>query len=74
MHRPNGHNIYQRLSLQDTPKLTQIWIFGLKIYHVATLRLQVRKNKGGHFFLLPLAHSSFSAKAAFQGITTLKAI
>jgi hypothetical protein len=23
--------------LQDLPKFTQIWIFGLKIYHLATL-------------------------------------
>jgi hypothetical protein len=23
--------------LQDTPKFTQIWIFDLKIYHLATL-------------------------------------
>jgi hypothetical protein len=29
---PNGHKIYQHLSLQDTPKFTQSWIFGLKIY------------------------------------------
>jgi cytochrome c len=35
--RPNGDKIYQRLPLQDSPKLTQIGIFGLKIYHLATL-------------------------------------
>jgi hypothetical protein len=29
---PNGHEI-----LQDPPKSTQIWMFGLKIYHLATL-------------------------------------
>jgi hypothetical protein len=29
--------IYQHLSLQDTPKFTQIGIFGFKIYHLATL-------------------------------------
>jgi hypothetical protein len=34
---PNGHNIHQHLSLQDPLKLNQIWIFGLKIYHLATL-------------------------------------
>jgi hypothetical protein len=36
----NFHNrskIYQHLSLQDTPKFTQIGIFGLKIYDLATL-------------------------------------
>jgi hypothetical protein len=31
----NGHKICQHLS--DTPKATQIGIFGLKIYHLATL-------------------------------------
>jgi hypothetical protein len=31
---PNG---YQLLSLQDTPKITQIGIFDLKINHLATL-------------------------------------
>jgi hypothetical protein len=30
--RPNGHKIYQHLSLQDTQNFTQIVIFGLKIY------------------------------------------
>jgi hypothetical protein len=34
---PNGHKIYQHLPLQDTPKFTQIRIFGLKINHLATL-------------------------------------
>jgi hypothetical protein len=35
--RPNGHKIYQHLPMQDTPKFTQNVIFGLKIYHLATL-------------------------------------
>jgi hypothetical protein len=35
--RPNGHKIYQHISLQDTRKFTQIGIFGLKICHLATL-------------------------------------
>jgi hypothetical protein len=30
-------NLYQYLPLQDPPKFTQIGIFGLKIYHLATL-------------------------------------
>jgi hypothetical protein len=34
---PNGHKIYQHLSLQDPPKFTQIGILGLKICHLATL-------------------------------------
>jgi hypothetical protein len=29
--------IYQHLPLQDPPKFTQIWIFGLKTNHLATL-------------------------------------
>jgi hypothetical protein len=35
--RPNGHKIYQHLSLQHPPKLTRIGIFGLKMNHLATL-------------------------------------
>jgi hypothetical protein len=31
------HKIYQHLPLQDPPKFTQIWIFGLKANHLATL-------------------------------------
>jgi hypothetical protein len=30
-------NTYVHLPLQDFPKITQIGIFGLKIYHLATL-------------------------------------
>jgi hypothetical protein len=37
--------IYQRLPLQDPPECTQILIFGLKIYHLATL-LHTRPSKG----------------------------
>jgi hypothetical protein len=29
--------MYQHLPLQDPPKFTQIWIFGLKTDHLATL-------------------------------------
>jgi hypothetical protein len=32
-----GHKIYQPLPLQDPKRFTQIWIFELKIYHLATL-------------------------------------
>jgi hypothetical protein len=35
--RPNGHKIYQHLPLQDPPRITQFGIFGLKLYHLATL-------------------------------------
>jgi hypothetical protein len=51
VHRPNGHKIYQPLSLQETPKFTQI---GLYIYHLATLTIfQPRKpgRKRGSGFL-----------------------
>jgi hypothetical protein len=41
---PNGHKIYQHLSLHDTPKFTQSWIFGFKIHHLATL-LSVQTKK-----------------------------
>jgi hypothetical protein len=34
---PSVHKIYQHLPLQDPPKFTQIWIFGLKTNHLATL-------------------------------------
>jgi hypothetical protein len=36
---PSVHKIYQHLPLQDRPKFTQIWIFGLKTNHLATLIL-----------------------------------
>jgi hypothetical protein len=35
--RPNGHKIYQHRLLQEPSKFTQIGIFGLKIWHLATL-------------------------------------
>jgi hypothetical protein len=34
---PSAHKIYQHLPLQDPKKFTQIWIFGLKTNHLATL-------------------------------------
>jgi hypothetical protein len=34
---PNGLRIYQPSPFQDPTKFTQIKIFGLKIYHLATL-------------------------------------
>jgi hypothetical protein len=43
---PNGRRIDQRLILQDPPKCTQIGIFGLKIYHLAT-QLCARTGKAG---------------------------
>jgi hypothetical protein len=35
--RPKGQKIYQHLLGQDPPRLTQIRIFGLKVYHLATM-------------------------------------
>jgi hypothetical protein len=35
--RPNGHKMYTHLPLQDPRKFSQIGIFGLKLYHLATL-------------------------------------
>jgi hypothetical protein len=32
----DGHKIYQHFPNQGTPKFTQIGIFGLKIYYLAT--------------------------------------
>jgi hypothetical protein len=34
------HRIYQHLPLQDPPKFTQIWIFGFKTNHLATLLIR----------------------------------
>jgi hypothetical protein len=36
--------MYQHLPLQDPQNITQIWIFGLKIYHLATpVRIPIRR-------------------------------
>jgi hypothetical protein len=37
---PSVHKIYQHLPLQDPPKFSQIWIFGSKTNHLATLHLR----------------------------------
>jgi hypothetical protein len=34
---PSVHKKYRHLPLQGPPKFTQIWIFGLKTNHLATL-------------------------------------
>jgi hypothetical protein len=34
---PIGHKIYQHFPVRGPTKFTQIWIFGLKIYNLATL-------------------------------------
>jgi hypothetical protein len=38
---PSVHKIYHHLPLQDPPKFTQIWIFGLKTNHLANLVAQI---------------------------------
>jgi hypothetical protein len=40
------NNIYQHLPLHDPPKLIEIGIFGLQIYHLATL-VGEREGRGG---------------------------
>jgi hypothetical protein len=47
---PNSHNIYQQRPLQDPVKFTQIGIFGLKTYHLATL-LATRTIEMQYFLL-----------------------
>jgi hypothetical protein len=42
---PNGHKIYQHLSLQDTPKFTQSWIFGLKSYDLTLYAMYTAKPR-----------------------------
>jgi hypothetical protein len=37
--RPDGHIIYQHLPMKDPLNFTQIWILGMKIYHLATVLL-----------------------------------
>jgi hypothetical protein len=45
---PNVHKIYHHLPLKDPLKFTQIWIFGLKTNHLATL---IRGRCYDHNFL-----------------------
>jgi hypothetical protein len=40
---PNGHKIYPHFPFQGPPKFTQMWILGLKIYHLATLFSTTKK-------------------------------
>jgi hypothetical protein len=47
--RPNDTKAYKRLPLQDAPTFIQLGLFGLKIYHLATLLL-----KGDFSFLSKL--------------------
>jgi hypothetical protein len=40
---PNGHKIHRRLLLPDPPRFTQIWVFCLKLTHLATLTKSIGK-------------------------------
>jgi hypothetical protein len=45
----DGHEIYQHLPSQDPQSFPQIWIFGLKVCHLATLQTwRERRKEGGH--------------------------
>jgi hypothetical protein len=53
----NGHNIYHYFPFQGPQKSTQIGIFGLKIYHLATLgscTIAKKKAKKSNVFSVPL--------------------
>jgi hypothetical protein len=55
--RPNSYTIYQHLPLQDPPKFTEIGIFGLKIYHLATLAASGTRPASNFFKTLAHFHS-----------------
>jgi hypothetical protein len=42
---PNGHKIHQHFPFQDSPKYSQIGIFGMKINHLATLKYNNNKKQ-----------------------------
>jgi hypothetical protein len=54
---PKVSKIYQHLPLRDPPKITQIWIFGLKIEHLATLAASAKK-RGPNKLLKVMARKS----------------
>jgi hypothetical protein len=49
---PNDHKIYQHLPLKESPKLTQIGIFGLKINHLANLCERGQNYPLGRTFII----------------------
>jgi hypothetical protein len=52
-------NINQHLPLQRLPKFTQIWIFGLKTNHLATLRsTRLREQKNIPFLTKLTVHDA----------------
>jgi hypothetical protein len=58
----NGRKIYQHLALLDPPKFTQIEIFGLKIYHLASWSLKGVPSFFPPIFLLHLTARIFSVR------------
>jgi hypothetical protein len=59
----NGYKIYQRFTLQDPPKFTQIGIWGLKMYHLATLiKVNLNNKKRKKAFQRQFLIASFFLK------------
>jgi hypothetical protein len=67
---PNSHKIYQHCSLQDPPKFTQIGIFGLRIYHLAT-PYSVGALLGKCKSMLLFQKNFFSAKESAKRLTII---
>jgi hypothetical protein len=42
---PSVHKINQNLPLQNPPKFPQIWVFGLKTNHLATLMSTIKSER-----------------------------
>jgi hypothetical protein len=40
----NGHKIFRHCPIKDPPKFTQIWIFGLKTNHLASLSFSAEEK------------------------------
>jgi hypothetical protein len=59
--RPIEHKIDQDFPSQDPPKFTQIWIFGLKTNHLATLTGSVPRTKGQGRFLNRVQVENFAS-------------
>jgi hypothetical protein len=56
--------MYQKIQLQDPPKFTQIRIFGLKIYHLATLVPDGGKERQTHYHC-----TFFGGKKSFEKVS-----
>jgi hypothetical protein len=60
---PNDHKIHQPFPTQNSPKFTQMGIFGLKRNHLATLMLIV--NLSTFFAVLSMRSKLFSRQRIF---------